>query len=256
MLFNVAGHEVRSEVEKKHTFQSKHSEKTLEKLKIHFQVYNRRKVPGTIFSVDDGRQWKVLSSSYYYTEGNPVIRYIFEIEEIEELNIKTLILNDLKLKPYVYNEEINELRGDSLVIKAQLELDEESWAHIEHLYSENRYFTVQRQGISPHKKEMRFGKIIWSHAPKNTIKCAISLFEKGYDAFKEPATLNPEIENLGRHIIDNTHTLSSLIEILKAKNVLNKEDLKKIAIIKEKMPKTLKFGEVDDLEEFMQRYEL
>jgi hypothetical protein len=256
MLFNVAGHEVKSEVEKKHTFKSKHSENTLEKLKIHFQVYNRRKVPKTILSVDDGRKWKVINSSYYYTEGNPVIRYIFELEEIEELNIKVLHLNDLKLRPYIYDEEINEDRGNSLIIKAQTELDEKSWGIIEQLYSTNNYFTVKRDGISPKKKEMRFGKIIWSRTPKNTIKCALSLFEKNYDDFKEQATLKPENDNLGKTALQNTNTINALIEILKTKNLLNKEDIQKIESLRNEIPKTLKFGEVDDLEEFMERYEL
>lgn len=53
MFFNVSGHEVKVEVEKKKVFLSKHSERKLKKFKIHFQVYNPLKIPKTVTSIDD-----------------------------------------------------------------------------------------------------------------------------------------------------------------------------------------------------------
>ena len=149
----VGEHEVNAEVEKRQKFESKHSGKTLEKLKIHFQVYNRRKVPETIFSKDDKRKWAVTHSSYYYTEGNPVIRYIFEIEEVEELNIIDLQFNGIALKPYDYYEEIDGIKGDSLIIKARANLNFDLWEKIEELYNKYEYFKVLEEAFPLTKRK-------------------------------------------------------------------------------------------------------
>ncbi|MBU4548143.1 MAG: hypothetical protein KKH76_05035, partial [Euryarchaeota archaeon] len=133
MFFNVSGHEVKVEVEKKKIFLSKHSERKLKKFKIHFQVYNPLKIPKTVTSIDDEKKWNVIDSYRYYTEGNPVVRYIFEIEEIEKLNIHVLHLDDLQIKPDYYQEEIDE-SSDILLIKAGLILDEKEWEYLSDLY--------------------------------------------------------------------------------------------------------------------------
>ncbi|MCK9151215.1 hypothetical protein [Methanobacterium alcaliphilum] len=254
MLFSVAGHEVKAEIEKKHTFKSKHSENSLEHLKIHFQVYNRTKVPKIIYSVDDGRKWAVLNSSYYYTEGNPVVRYIFDIEEIEDLNIKSLLINKLKITPYEYEEEIDSSKGDILIIKTQLEINLENWAVLKKLYHENQFLSVKRHGISPKRKKMRFGKLIWSKFNENQIKCAISLYEYNSSQFRESNQLKPEMDNLQKITAYNSDITHNLLNLLKEKKILDDEDLQKIT--PHKTPDIIKFGEVEDLDEFMKIYKL
>lgn len=255
MLFSVAGHEVKAEIEKKHTFKSKHSENTLEQLKIHFQVYNRTKIPKIIYSVEDGRKWTVMNSSYYYTEGNPVVRYIFDIEEIEDLNIKSLLINSLKLTPYEYTEEIDGSKDDMLIIKTQIEIGLDEWDTLTEQYHANKFLSVKRHGISPKKKKMRFGKFIWSHSAEKRIKCAISLYEQKDSEYRESSNLKPEMDNLKKISLSTSNNLDNLLNILKEKKILDEKEIQQIL----SLPKTIniiKFGEVEDLDEFMEIYEL
>ncbi len=255
MLFMIGEHEVKAEVEKRQKFESKHSGKTLEKLKIHFQVYNRRKVPETIFSKDDDRKWAVAHSSYYYTEGNPVIRYIFEIEEVEELNIKELQLDGLSINPYDYYEEIDGIKGDSLIIKARATLSLDLWKKLQELYHKYEYFKVLRKGISNEKKKMRFERVIWSKE-ENSVNCIFSIYEHVYDEFKLYSHVKPEMEMLKKDSIKNQNQINFLIELLLEKKILDDKDIENILISKNKNINTLKFGEVEDLEDFLSVYRI
>jgi hypothetical protein len=254
MLFMIGKHEVNAEVEKKQEIKSKHTGRTLEKLKIHFQVYNQKKVPETIFSKENRQQWIVKNSSYYYTEGNPVIRYMLEIEEVENLKIDYLELNELNIKPYEYYEEINSSKGDSLIIKAIVELKLDFWEKIQELYHQTGYFKVIRIGISKEKKNMRFERIIWSRK-EDVVKCALLLYEDIYDKFKSHSPINPELEALKKDLIKNDNTLDFLINLLHERNILNSDDMENIKICQKTM-NTLKFGEVEDLEEFLRIYKI
>lgn len=255
MFFIIGGHEIKVEVEKSQKFRSKHSGKTLEKLKIHFQVYNQRKVPKTIFSKEDNRKWTVKNSSYYYTEGNPVIRYIFEIEEVEELNIICLKLNNLNIEPYNYYEEIDASKGDSLIIKARTEINFDSWEKIQEIYNQNEYFSVVREGISDEKMNMRFERVIWSKE-QNSIKCALLLYENVYDEFKIHSPIKPEIESLKKYLIKNENIIEFLIELLYEKDLLTNEDMENILLQGDKTMNTIKFGEVENIDEFLKIYQI
>jgi hypothetical protein len=254
MLFMIGKHEVNAEVEKRQKIKSKHTGRTLEKLKIHFQVYNQKKVPETIFSKENRNQWIVKNSSYYYTEGNPVIRYILEIEEVEDLKIDYLELNGLSIEPQNYHEEINSSKGDSLIIKVIVDLKLDAWKIIEELYHQKGYFKVIRSGISKEKKNMRFERIIWSQKDE-VIKCALLLHEDIYDTFKSYSPLNPELESLKKDLIKNDNTLDFLVKLLHERNILNSEDMENMQLCQKAM-NTLKFGEVEDLEEFLRIYKI
>lgn len=254
MLFMIGKHEVKAEVEKRQKIKSKHTGRTLEKLKIHFQVYNQKKVPETIFSKENKKPWIVKNSSYYYTEGNPVIRYMLEIEEIEDLKIDYLELNNLNIKPHDYNEKIDGSKDDSLIIKAIAELKLDAWKKIEELYYQKGYFKVIRSGISKETKNMRFERIIWSRN-EDVIKCALLLYEDIYDTFKSYSPINPELEALKKDLIKNDNTLDFLIKKLLEKNILNNNDMESLQIC-QKAINTLKFGEVEDLEEFLRVYKI
>lgn len=254
MLFMIGKHEVNAEVEKRQKIKSKHTGRTLEKLKIHFQVYNQKKVPETIFSKENRNKWIVKNSSYYYTEGNPVIRYILEIGEVEDLKIDYLELNGLSIEPQNYHEEINSSKGDSLIIKVIVDLKLDAWKIIEELYHQKGYFKVIRSGISKEKKNMRFERIIWSQKD-DVIKCALLLHEDIYDTFKSYSPLNPELESLKKDLIKNDNILDFLVKLLHERNILNSKDMENMQLCQKAM-NTLKFGEVEDLEEFLRIYKI
>lgn len=250
----IGKHEVNAEVEKRQKIKSKHTGRTLEKLKIHFQVYNQKKVPETIFSKENRNKWIVKNSSYYYTEGNPVIRYILEIGEVEDLKIDYLELNGLSIEPQNYHEEINSSKGDSLIIKVIVDLKLDAWKIIEELYHQKGYFKVIRSGISKEKKNMRFERIIWSQKD-DVIKCALLLHEDIYDTFKSYSPLNPELESLKKDLIKNDNILDFLVKLLHERNILNSKDMENMQLCQKAM-NTLKFGEVEDLEEFLRIYKI
>jgi hypothetical protein len=169
---------------------------------------------------------------------------MLEIEEVENLKIDYLELNELNIKPYEYYEEINSSKGDSLIIKAIVELKLDFWEKIQELYHQTGYFKVIRIGISKEKKNMRFERIIWSRK-EDVVKCALLLYEDIYDKFKSHSPINPELEALKKDLIKNDNTLDFLINLLHERNILNSDDMENIKICQKTM-NTLKFGEVED----------
>ena len=254
MFFNVSGHEVKVEVEKKKVFLSKHSERKLKKFKIHFQVYNPLKIPKTVTSIDDKKKWNVIDSYRYYTEGNPVVRYIFEIEEIEELNIRVLHLGELQIKPDYYQEEIDG-SADILLIKAGLILDNQQWEYLSDLYKKGPV-TIKREGISLKPKKMIFNRLIWSQKSNNEIKCALSLVEDKVNHYRQMLGSKVEIENLKKVASFNQGSIAALIEILTEKKILNDQDLEKINKMQKTLPDDLQYIQVEDLDDFLKKYKI
>ncbi|GAB4309742.1 MAG: hypothetical protein Kow0019_07090 [Methanobacteriaceae archaeon] len=256
MFFTVEGHEVRAEVEKEEIFKSKHSELNLKKLKIHFQVYNPIKIPKIIQSVEDKKSWKVISSSYYYTEGNPVVRYIFEIEEIEVLNIKQLIINKIKLDPYWYEEVIEEDRGDKLAIKANIIIKEKDLQEIKEWMSQDKYLNVVRSGISNKMKEMKLEKVLWSKDVNNTIKCHLTLIEKFDGDYKYPDSFSAEFKNINKILSESVNTMESLVELLASKKIISNSELENIKKNHKTSLNLINLYEVEDLDEYLNKYEV
>lgn len=254
MFFRVEGHEVRAEVEKEEIFKSKHSELSLKKLKIHFQVYNPIKIPKIIKSVEDKKSWKVISSSYYYTEGNPVVRYIFEIEEIEVLNIKQLIINGKKLDPYSYEEVIEEDRGDKLAIKTNIMIKEEDLEEIKEWMSQDKYLSVVRSGISKKMKKMKLEKVLWSKNVNNTIKCHLTLIEKFDGDYKYPDSFSAEFKNIIKILSDSVNTMESLVELLASKEIISNSELEKMKKNHKTHLNLIDIYEVEDLDEYLNKY--
>lgn len=254
MLFKVSGHEVKVEVEKKETFLSKHSDNQLNRFKIHFQVYNPLQIPKTVTSLDDGKKWKVIDSYHYYTEGNPVVRYIFHLEEIENLEISTLHLNKLEIKPQFYQEKVKDAQ-DILIIKTRFNLDEKQWDYLTGLYRKG-FLEVKRDGISSKPKKMRFDKLIWSKNNNNQIKCALSMIEDKFNNYKQFPGFKVEIDNLEKLSSSNNNGLEALLAILMDKKIINDQDLNEIKKSGESPVDDLLFLEVEDLDEFMKKYEL
>lgn len=254
MFFRVEGHEVRAEVEKEEIFKSKHSELSLKKLKIHFQVYNPIKIPKIIKSVEDKKSWKVISSSYYYTEGNPVVRYIFEIEEIEVLNIKKLIINGKKLDPYSYEEVIEEDRGDKLAIKANIMIKEQDLEEIKEWMSQDKYLSVVRSGISKKMKKMKLEKVLWSKDVNNAIKCHLTLIEKFDGDYKYPDSFSAEFKNIIKIFSDSVNTMESLVELLASKEIISNSELEKMKKNHKPRLNLIDIYEVEDLDEYLNKY--
>ncbi|MGC9516649.1 MAG: hypothetical protein ACP5C3_03005 [Methanomicrobiales archaeon] len=256
MLFRVEGHEVRVEVEKEEIFKSKHSELNLKKLKIHFQVYNPIKIPKTIKSVDDHKNWKVVSSSYYYTEGNPVVRYIFEIEEIEVLKIESLMINNTKLNPYSYEEVIEESIGDKLLIKANSLIQEKEFKKIEEWLNKDMFISVVRLGISENIKEMKLSKILWSKNNAKSIKCHLTLIEKLEADFKYPDNYSAEFKNIQKILSNSSKNMDILIKLLLDKKIVSSSEIREIKKDINDGVNIIDLYQVDDLDHYLTKYQV
>jgi len=216
---------------------------------------------GNIFSIDEEenviKEYKLLNSSYSYSGNNAStnteLRYRLHLEEVEKLEIKSLIIRDLEIFPYQYNETYDE-RKDSIIIEAKVKLTENEAAEILNTENDKIYFTVLRNGISEDKLGMRFGTVIWSKIEEN-IKLNLIIVEKKYDEDGEKTSqlFEPEISNI-MSILSYTKNLNNeLLELLISKKLVSVEE---IDAIKKKAndnkKKTMRdFFEVKDIDDFL-----
>jgi len=196
---------------------------------------------GNIFSIDDDenkiKEYKLLNNSYSYsynTNNNDEyteFKYELHLEEVEKLEIKSLIIRDLEIFPYEYNEEYDKER-DALIIYARVKLTEIEAEKIINTESDEIYFTVLRNGISKDKREMRFGKVIWSKSEEN-VKLNLVIVDKKYDNedVYRLKILEPEVNNIMSMLSYTKNLNNELLELLISKNLASVEE---IDAIKEK----------------------
>jgi hypothetical protein len=142
------------------------------------------------------------------------------------LHSEKIIIDGVELVPISY-EEIDS--NDGIIIVTQVEINEELWTKFKKKRYEHNYFPVISPRISDSEIEMRFGKIVWS---KNgdVIKCLFALVEK--NSFKNSyalGSLEPELPNMIRTIIETTLTLNRLLDTLIEKKLISNSEIEKIS---------------------------
>jgi len=183
-----------------------------------------------------------------------VVRYIFEIEEIEVLNIKKLIINGKKLDPYSYEEVIEEDRGDKLAIKANIMIKEQDLEEIKEWMSQDKYLSVVRSGISKKMKKMKLEKVLWSKDVNNAIKCHLTLIEKFDGDYKYPDSFSAEFKNIIKIFSDSVNTMESLVELLASKEIISNSELEKMKKNHKPRLNLIDIYEVEDLDEYLNKY--
>lgn len=250
MIFEIGEIKVETRITDRTVFKSKHTGNDLEKIEIEYSVRRRTSIPDEVKS-DDGKMWKVGNSRHSYTEGVPVYNYALELEEQEKLDIDKLILDDIELEPYLFEEEA---KKDGLLITARVKVIRDTWNKIIEITNrENIYFPVIRQGISTEPVEMRFGKIIYSENEEE-VKFRIILVEKVEDD-KRLGIFQPELPNMKTKIIQNLYGFEELVQILKEKDMLSEEDIHRLNKIRDEVNTfsniIMVFNVVNDLDEFL-----
>ncbi|MEF3225907.1 hypothetical protein LJA00_08525 [Campylobacter jejuni] len=219
----------------------------------------KRKVnEGEFNLIFDNKSYNIDDSSYRYRDAfdqdDIEYHHTWYISEKENLNIEEIIINNLTIKPYSYEEEID---YDALIITFKAEVNSLKFNELKQLRVEdNEYLKVIRKGIKNEAIDMRFGQILWSHnSEEDIIKFRCTLVEKIYDDNKDGgySLFVPEMNNMQDIIGKNAEILSTLIDVLKTKNVLSTEEINKICNpTKEKLfDRFLEFYKVNELDEFL-----
>lgn len=170
-------------------------------------------------------KWIVKNNSYSYTGGSTDSRYFhsIELEEMENLNVDSLVLGKLELQPYSYEEKFN---GDALIIQAKVLLSKIQYANLKELMLGELYFPVIRHGLSEEPCEMRFGQTLWSKH-KDGIKHELHLIDRIYDETNPRfrGLFNPEMSNMQKIIAGNTEIIEELIARMAHKGLLEVKEL-------------------------------
>ncbi len=214
---------------------------------------------GNIFSLNENevetKEYKLVNTSYTYNtnpfDSKTVYNYRFDLEEVENLEIESLILGEIEVFPYDYKEEYIE-ESDALMITAKIEVSEEKIQELDNLYEGNLYFDVVRNGISDKKLEMRFGQGNWSKN-EGKIKQELILVEKKYDEKSTPMRLphEPIISNMRKMLAQTKNQHDELMKLLLSKDIISEDEINTIKKESEKnFRKTMhNFYEVKDLDE-------
>lgn len=245
-------------IEEEGEFNSKHTNKPLRWMEVSFQVsgedaFEEIRNKSQITSISDNGEefnWQVKELSHSYTQGQPVYEFVWELSEIETLTIETLILGSFEVKPYLYDEEIND---GSLFITALVELTPDAFEKLKTIYFGDIYFPIIRQGINAEPKDMRFGKVIWSR-DEESIKFKIFLVDKEYDNKNENTLglFQPEMRNIKNMLATNIEGFNTLLKILKEKNLLTSDEIEQVKKVNDEdfNSRTLEFERVSDVDKY------
>jgi hypothetical protein len=258
MKINIEGNDISLQIRDEGEFSSQHTNKPLRWMEVSFRVFGtdlfektRDGSEITIIS-DDGEEsvWKKRELSHSYTQGRPAYDVVWELSEVEILDIETLILKDFEVKPYFYLEEI---RDNCLFVTALVKLTLDEFEQLKAIYFGEIYFPVIRRGINDDPKEMRFCKIIWSK-DEEIIKFKIYLVDKQYDAGRGGSLglFEPEMSNVKSMLAGNTERLAALLKLLEEKELLTSEEIDRIKTVSDKDydSRMLEFERVRDIDKY------
>ena len=170
MSIDFSGDELVVDGEEESTFCSKHTGRPLRRIKIGLiaqtlQAHRslllkiRRAEHDGISSADDQGhvtgKWKITNSTFAARATSIILEYYHEIlmEELEEPGNRRLLIDDLILRPYFYEEEFD---CDDLSVKSRVMVSPDQDARLRMIMKDDGYFSVVRRGINEEPREMRF----------------------------------------------------------------------------------------------------
>ncbi|WP_342540402.1 hypothetical protein MHI39_24130 [Heyndrickxia sp. FSL K6-6286] len=176
---------------------------------------------------DDGaeiKKYKIVNISYSYSNHSDDRTYSFELSEVEEIQINKLLIEDMELTPYEYEETFD----DAIIIQAKVRVTKDIADRIEELsQSEDKYFSVIREGINKKPIKMRFGQNIWSEHENNIIKYRLVIVEDKYDTEDDVSRplYYPEIQNIQSITLYHKTYIELLADLFVEKGLLSKAEI-------------------------------
>lgn len=262
MYLDMGGSKARVQIVEDASFSSKHTGASLKRRKVETAIkgqqnnqeflasINQARTEGITSIDDDGNVvgiWKLANNSWRYTEGSPIYYHTLEIEETEELKIDRLVLGEITVRPYAYEESFSD---DTLTVEAKALLTEDQRAELRALLKEADYFPVVRYGINDEPMEMRFGPTYWSEHDEG-IKHELLLFEKKADeASPRLASVFRWMIPMRHQVAENAETAELLLSALVNKGVLTEEEVEKIRAdtAERRWNSQYKFYQVEDVD--------
>jgi len=199
--------------------------------------------------------WKIADSSFFVlgSEHNPEYYHVIEIEEVEELKVEKLMLNDLVLCPYFYEEEFD---CDDLSIKARVLVTAEQDERIRSMMRDQDYLSVVRVGLCDQPREMRFSKtVLWSQH-RDGIKYEIILVDRSYDERDRPLArlFQPQMSRMQEMVATQAEIIEEMMAILKDRGLLSGEEVERLKSRAEfkAIDRAREFYRVKDIDDFSQ----
>lgn len=171
------------------------------------------------------RKYKISNTSYSYSNNSDGRMYFFTISEEENVKIDRLLIKDIELTPYEYEETLSD---DAIIINAKVIVTKDIADRIEGLNeNEEKYFTVIREGINENPIKMRFGLNIWSEHEDGSIKYRLVIVEDKYDTeddVRRPLNY-PEAQNIRSLTLYHKSYIELLADLFVDKGLLTKEEI-------------------------------
>ncbi|PKO16794.1 MAG: hypothetical protein CVU39_06140 [Chloroflexi bacterium HGW-Chloroflexi-10] len=246
------------------TFVSKHTEKILQKIQIEIIVVGEKgnndflslietfKSKGLeIFDekTNQTKKWDVGNTSWSYRQGSEYYYHKINLSEMETLEIESLQINDLVVKPYKYNERIDK-DSDHIIIQASIKLNLDQHNELKDLMNKKEEVVVIRNGINGKEINLRFGISYWSEEESN-YKHTLYLFSPKDDSDNLGlASLFIWIKNLRNVVGKHNVMIDALLCLLVKKSILSSEELDQIKAFDELNKKDFIFDlfKVDDVD--------
>jgi len=269
MSVDFSGDELVVDGEEESTFCSKHTGRPLRRIKIGLiaqtlQAHRslllkmRRAEHDGISSADDKGNvtgmWKIINSSFCCQGEEHSPEYYHEIlmEEQEELQIDCLLIDDLILRPYFYEEEFD---CDDLSVKSRIMVTPDQDARLRMMMKDDGYFSVVRRGINEDPREMRFSNtILWSRHG-NKFKYELILVDRSYDERDRPLArlFQPQMSRMQSAVAAQAEMVEAMLETMVTRKYLTEGD---VAEMRKKAAERVwdrrrEFFEVRDIDDFM-----
>jgi hypothetical protein len=182
-----------------------------------------------------------------FTVGRREQIYKWTLTEMENLELESLQLGDIVLKPYKFEEEV---QNGLIHIEARVEIDPSTREQLSVLPT---YFPVVRMGISNEPLSMRFGQPLWSETSSENTKHRYVLVEERYDSEKHQGFLEPQFGNVRDSLVVTKAQLAKLLDVLGAKGLLTAEEATSVIEVEESALRTQHrlINRVDDIDEWL-----
>ncbi|MEG9298048.1 hypothetical protein V6B33_16415 [Mangrovibacillus sp. Mu-81] len=180
---------------------------------------------------EDGKEigkYNISNTSYSYSDNSDGRMYSFELSEAEKIKIHKLLIEDIELTPYEYEETLSD---EAIIIHTKVTVTKDIADRIEGFHeNEEKYFTVIREGINENPIKMRFGVNIWSEHENDVIKYRLVIVEDKYDAeddVRRPLNY-PVTQNIQSMTLYHKSYIELLANLLVDKGLLSKEEIERL----------------------------
>jgi hypothetical protein len=268
MYIDFSGKELAVDLEEESTFMSRHTGKELKRVRLGLIAHTPRAHGKLLVSIKHAERegidstdgsgkvtgsWKIADSSFFLlgNESSPEYYHVIEIEEAEEIKVDELMLNDLVLSPYFYEEEFD---CDDLSVKARVRVTPEQDLQLRELIKASDYISVVRGGLCDQPREMRFSRtILWSKH-RDDIKYELILVDRSYDERDRPLSrlFQPQMSRMQETVAIQAEMIEGMIAILQGKGLIKAEEIEQMRskAADRASDRAREFFRVEDIDEF------